>query len=358
MLGPALSLTSVTRTFQVPGPPAARRWRGETAAIVLLIALPVLVFGVPALLGHPVLPGDDLTQNFPLRVLAGQEIRSGHLPLYDPYIWSGAPLLAGWNAGAAYPFTFLFAVMPPGAAWTLNMILTWAVAGIGMFVFLRACRLRCVPGLLGALSFAFAGAMSAQVAHFGLVAGMSWVPVQLLCVLRLTGSRSVSSRLAWTGALAGSFGLTILAGEPRAIDDAGVVVGLYAVWQIARLGRRFGSPALSVAAGLALGACLGAVQWIPGLAVVATSQRGAGSVALFNSGSLPHRWLLLMLVPDLLGGSGSFGQPAFLANYNLAEVTGYVGILPLVAARGPSVRDAGSGASGQARARDGWSPSC
>ncbi len=39
-----------------------------------------------------------------------------------------------------------------------------------------------------------------------------------------------------------------------------------------------------------------------------------------------------MLVPDLLGGSGSFGQPAFFASYNLAEVTGYVGILPLVAA--------------------------
>jgi hypothetical protein len=39
-----------------------------------------------------------------------------------------------------------------------------------------------------------------------------------------------------------------------------------------------------------------------------------------------------MLVPDLLGGSGSFGQPAYFAHYNLAEVTGYVGILPLVAA--------------------------
>ena len=111
-----------------------------------------------------------------------------------------------------------------------------------------------------------------------------------------------------------------------------MVVGLYAVWQIARLGRRCGPAALSVAAAVALGACLGAVQWIPGLAVVATSQRGASSVALFNSGSLPHRWLLLMLVPDLLGGSGSFGQPAFFAGYNLAEVTGYVGILPLVAA--------------------------
>jgi hypothetical protein len=316
----------------VPGSRAARCWRGDTAAILLLIALPVLVYGVPALLGHPVLPGDDLTQNFPLRVLAGHEIRSGHLPLYDPYIWSGAPLLAGWNAGAAYPFTFLFAVAPAVAAWTLNMILTWAVAGTGMFAFLRACRLGRAPGLLGALSFAFAGAMSAQVAHFGLVAGMSWVPLQLLCVQRLTGPRSMASRLAWTAVLAGAFGLTILAGEPRAIDDAGVVVAIYGVWQIARLGRRWGPAALSVAAGLALGACLGAVQWLPGLAVVASSQRGASSVALFNSGSLPHRWLLLMLVPDLLGGSGSFGQPAFFANYNLAEVTGYVGILPLVAA--------------------------
>ena len=332
MLGPQLSLTSVTRSLLVPGPRAARRWRGDAAAILLLIALPALVYGVPALLGHPVLPGDDLTQNFPLRVLAGHEIRSGHLPLYDPYIWSGAPLLAGWNAGAAYPFTFLFAVVPPVAAWTLNMILTWAVAGTGMFAFLRACRLGRTAGLLGALSFAFAGSMSAQVAHFGLVAGVSWVPVQLLCVLRLTGPRTMASRLAWTAALAGAFGLTILAGEPRAIDDAGLVIAIYAVWQIARLGRRWGPAALSVVSGLALGACLGAVQWLPGLAVVATSQRGASSVALFNSGSLPHRWLLLMLVPDLLGGSGSFGQPAFFANYNLAEVTGYVGILPLVAA--------------------------
>src|SRR6202041_512812 len=168
--------------------------------------------------------------------------------------------------------------------------------------------------------------------HFGLVAGMSWVPVQLLCVLRLSQPRTMPSRLAWTGVLAGTFGLTILAGEPRAIDDAGLIVLLYAAWQIVRLGRRFGPAALSVASGLALGACLGAVQWLAGLAVVRSSQRGASSVALFTSGSLPHRWLLLMLVPALLGGSGSFGQPAFFASYNLAEVTGYVGILPLVAA--------------------------
>src|SRR5579872_4550640 len=102
--------------------------RGDVVAAVLLIALPAVIFGVPALLGHAVLPGDDLTQNFPLRVLAGQQIRGGQLPLYNPYIWSGAPLLGSWNAGAAYPLTLLFAVFPATAAWTLNLIITWAVA--------------------------------------------------------------------------------------------------------------------------------------------------------------------------------------------------------------------------------------
>ena len=104
-------------------------------------------------------------------------------------------------------------------------------------------------------------------------------------------------------------GLIIVAGEPRAIDDAVVLVGGYALWRVIRRGRGRGPAALSLAAGLVLGVGLGAVQWLPGLAAVSTSQRGTATMALFNSGSLPHRWLLLMLVPDLLGGSGSFGEP-------------------------------------------------
>ena len=356
------------------------RRRGDVVAVVALVALPAVIFGLPALLGHAVLPGDDLTQNLPLRVLAGQQIRAGHLPLFDPYIWSGAPLLAGWNAGAAYPLTWLFAILPGTAAWTVNMIVTWAVAGLGMFCFLRALRLASVASFLGAFSFAFAGGMSAQVTHFGLVAGLSWVPLALLSILRLSQDRPMASRpgrsvgagrevgrggpggrsgragrsvgagwsgkhsresragraqpgrCCWTAVLAVAIGLVILAGEPRAIDDACVVVLIYAAWQVARLGRRAGPAAVSVAAGLILGAALGAVQWLPGVAAISSSQRGADSMALYSSGSLPVRWLLLTLVPDLLGGSGSLGQPSFFGFYNLTEVTSYVGLLPLVAA--------------------------
>ena len=313
--------------------------RGDVIPVLLLALLPAVVFGIPALLGHAVVPGDDLTQNFPLRELAGSQLRAGHLPLYDPWIWSGAPLLGGWNAAAAYPLTWLFAILPGTAAWTAGLILTWETAGLGMFCFLRALRLGRLAGFLGALSFAFAGAMSAQVSHFGLVAGMSWVPLVLLAILRLCQDSAAraprgarGARFRWIAVLTVSAGLVILAGEPRAVDDALVIVLGYATWMIARLGRDWFRGAVSVTAGLALAACLGAVQWLPGLAAVSTSQRAAGSVALFDSGSLPVRWLLLTLVPDLLGGSGSLRQPAFFSGYNLTEVTSYVGILPLVAA--------------------------
>jgi hypothetical protein len=326
------ALVSGVATAEVRGTPVSWGRRGDVIAVVVLVALPVVIFGVAALLGHADLPGDDLAQNLPLRALAGRDIRAGQLPLLDPYIWSGAPLLAGWNAAAAYPLTWLFAILPGTAAWTVGLIATCVVAGLGMFCFLRALRLASLASFLGAFSFAFSGGMSAQVAHFGLVAGLSWVPLGLLSILRLSQDRPLVSRCRWTAVLGLAFGLVILAGEPRAIDDACVILLIYAAWQVARLGRHAGPALVSVTAGLALGLCLGAVQWLPGLTAISSSQRGVDSMALYSSGSLPVRWVLLALVPDLLGGSGSLGQPGFFGFYNLTEVTSYVGLLPLVAA--------------------------
>ena len=321
------------RPRQMPAPTIGFP-RHSRSSIGVLVALPVLVFAIPAMLGHPVVPSDDLIQNYPLRVLVGSQLRHGHLPLFDPYIWSGAPLLGGWNAGAAYPLTWLFAVLSGPTAWTVNLIVTWWVAGLGTFAFLRMSRLSPVASFLGGLSFAFAGAMTAQVAHFGFVAGMSWVPVGLVAVLKLSERPELRARLAWTCALAGAWAMVILAGEPRAIDDAVVIIAMYALWRAWQLGRRSGRWRFMgyVSIGAVLGAAVGAVQWLPGIEAVHTSQRAMHTVALFDSGSLPPKWLLLSIVPDLFGGSGSFGQPTFFGQYSLSEITGYVGLMPLVAA--------------------------
>ena len=36
-----------------------------------MVALPTIVFALPALFGHPAIAQDNLIQNFPLRVLTG-----------------------------------------------------------------------------------------------------------------------------------------------------------------------------------------------------------------------------------------------------------------------------------------------
>ena len=308
------------------------RDRGDRVAVIVLGIVPLLWYGIPAATGHPLLPGDDLVQNFPLRVLVGQQLRHGTLPVYDPYIWSGAPLLGGWNAGALYPFTFLFAFLPGALAWTVNEFVVYWVAVLGLYALLRTLGRRPVSSALGAASFGFAGAMDVHLVHFGLVAGTSWAPLIMLSVVKISRAQTWVPRLRWSAVLAVAGALVVLAGEPRAIDTVVIVSMIFFVWTVVRQPRPVTPVLVAVGIGVAVATLLSAVQWLPGAMAVSTSQRAANTYALYGSGSLPWRWLALAFVPGLLGGSHSFGTADWLAGYNLPEVMSYVGLLPLVAA--------------------------
>ena len=98
--------------------------RRDVVAVTALLGIPLIALSIAALAGYPLLTGDDLTQNYPLSVLSGQLIAHGRLPVYDPYLWSGTPLLAGASAHALLPSTLLFAFLPHLTAWVLAEALT------------------------------------------------------------------------------------------------------------------------------------------------------------------------------------------------------------------------------------------
>ncbi len=83
--------------------PTGTRARGRPVGRLTAVfaAVSAAVFGLPAAAGTTWRVGDNLIQNFPLRLLVGTDLRHGQLPLWDPYLWSGSPLLAGFKAGAA-----------------------------------------------------------------------------------------------------------------------------------------------------------------------------------------------------------------------------------------------------------------
>ena len=297
------------------------------------MVLPLALFLLPLAFGRVAVPGDDLTQNYPVRYLVGLDLRHGHLPLWDPFEWSGTPLLAGFNAGAFYPATLLFAFLPAPLAWDLGQVATYALCGVGIFLFLRRVGLSPLPCWLASLAFTWGGYMAAHEAHMGLVEGASWTGWILLALDHLArpGPRRGASA-GWAGFLGLAVGLVCLAGDPRAVSSAAVPAILYAGWLWWREPRARRRLVGWLIAAAVVGGLIATAQLLPGLPAQLASQRGGRSLEAFGAGSLTAARLVLLAFPFLLGGFGSLGLPPFAADYNITEVTGYVGLLTLAGA--------------------------
>ena len=325
----------------------------DRRAVLVLVVVPVLVFVGPALFGWPAISGDNEIQNFPLRVFSGELLAQGHLPLWNPYIWSGSRHLGGMNAGSLYPFTLFFTVLPATAAWVLNLLGAYWAAGLGLYALLRQFRLAPLAALLAAITYAFGGAMVGQMVHLPIIEGMGWIPFMVLAQVRLawvlfrTGPSGADGSAAnpvggspwpWVALLAASIGAILLTGEPRSMAEAELVATPMALWLA---GRRY--PGVTIAlrqraaylgyslVGAVWAVAIGAVQLVPGWGFITSSQRSTETYGFLAAGSVHPIWSALLLVPDLFGGNGIGNQPVYFNSYNLPEVTGYVGLLPLVA---------------------------
>ena len=326
------------------------RWVRTHPGLVVVLVVPFVIFTVPLFWDRVYLDGDNFLQNFPLRALVGRDLRHGVLPLLNPYLFSGTPLLGGFNAAAAYPTTWLMAVLPQLTAWTVNLAVTYDVAVIGTYLFLRRQPLSSTAATFGAATFAFAGCMSAQIVHIDLIEGAAWLPWILLAIHQLTRPPTTDRRSGrvertarrrarwWVGVLAVALGLSFLSGGAEAIIDSVVLVAIYAVWQWVALrharppgSKAVGRSVVRVGLGAVGGLALGAAQWLPGLAFAEQSQRASSSsYQFFSSGSLPLRMTVLIASPFIVGTNQN--QPAYYTGpYNFPEVTSYVGILALIA---------------------------
>lgn len=305
------------------------RNHANAIAIAVLIAIPAAIFAAAYLFGgHLLLSGDNLLQNYPLRVLVGTDLRQGSLPLWDPFVWSGTPLLAGLNAGAFYPMTLLFAVVSSHVAWVIGQIFVFSSVGVGTFLLFRSGGTSAFTAFLGAFSFTFAGAVASQTAvHIDMGEGLASLPWALLAVRRIGDD----GRWRWAVLLGIAFALSILAGSPEAILDTAalcVAFALFTLWGRRAMWQVYAS---RIAVGAAMAVGLTAFVWIPALHFISHSQRPSGGEFFASEYSFPPYAGILALVPYLEGGYSLFSQPAYFGQSNLEEVSIYIGILPVIA---------------------------
>lgn len=246
------------------------------------------------------------------RQLAASELAAGNLPLWNPYIFGGVPLLGGFQAAVLYPPNLVYLLLPTTTAINCEFILHLMIAGGLTYVWLGGHALQRPARLFGALLFAFSGPVYTCIAggHLPHLDTIAWAPGILLVLDRLRTRPTAG----WVTAGAVIVALQQLAGFPEIAFLTALFAGIYCVltgWaasadipqrrlRVQRLGRSLGLFAVIYL----IGAGLAAIQILPGLEAAAESTRSTNiDYATASSYGIGWDSLVTLVVPFVFGGS-------------------------------------------------------
>jgi hypothetical protein len=303
------------------------RKRIFTAAVLILMPL---IYFYPAVIGKTTLaPGDGWTQILGIRVLIGEMIKNGQLPFWNPFIFSGMPLMASIQPGALYPPSWLFAVLSPQVAMNMMVITTYHIALIGTYLYARRIGCNRVGSMIAGIAFAFGGYMVSHLGHTNRIAAAAWTPWIVLAIEELY------LRLRWRWVAFGALfiALQILAGEPQVTCYTVMAAGAYGLFSLtlreAREDRRrflFGAVAMSVC-----GSLMSAIQLLPSRELLKLGERAALTYEYFSGFSLPPRQIFQGIFPYFFGGAGTAPYKiAYWGMWNPTEVASYVGMTAMI----------------------------
>jgi hypothetical protein len=305
-----------------------RRLSALDAALLLALAGLVLLTFWKLALTNRVLAGVDVFSYFyPYRDYVSQALRAGRLPLWNPYLFMGAPLLANSQAAVLYPLHWPLTGLPAPRQVAWSIVVHLWLAGAGTYLFARRhVRLGRPAAFVAATALALGGFLGAQVEHLNQLNASAWLPWLLLCVAGSIGAAEPRKR--WGAVLAGAIvvGLILLAGHTQAAYIVVFGAGAYVlVRALPSLRGRHWAKALQGPVDLLLmglgGAALAAAQLLPTLQLSGLAVRSGGlPYSEAASFSLKPTLVFKAFLPPLLWA------PPF------SEYVAYVGLVGLALA--------------------------
>ncbi|HEX8475203.1 MAG TPA: YfhO family protein [Pyrinomonadaceae bacterium] len=302
---------------------------GHAAALLVALA-PLVYFFSPAHGGLVLCSGDCITFNLPLRVAAARIVADAHLPLWNPYLFGGMPLLAAVQGGILLPLNWFFLVFNAPTAMNLAMYSTYALAGLGAYLYARRTGANIAGAIATGFIWQFSGFLVAQIGHTNVIQTACLLPWLLWTMDGYAATR----RRVWGATLACTVALQTFAGHPQTLAYSLLLAAAYAIFMATRrehVERR--RPYLWSLLLMATGVTLAAVQILPTLELMHNSVRAEASYDFFSSFSMPPSFLLTYFAPYILGGGD---RTLFRAPYTgvafYGEYIGYVGVAALALA--------------------------
>ncbi len=249
-----------------------------------------------------VLANRDIPQfHLPLRT-AFRRLAEGGLPVWNPWLHGGQPILSNPSYAAFYPPSWLVLVVSPAYALSLLAVFHAAVAFAGAWFLARRLGAGRGAAALAALGYTGSGALLSLLSAFTLFCSMAWFPWVLAA-----GDAALERRAWLRPALlaGGALALQLLNGEPVTVVVSGLgLLGL----GLARAVRRPVRPliALRMAVPVVVALALAAVQLLPTAQRLADSPRAGGlDPKQASTWSAPPSRLVELAFPRF------FGDPAW-----------------------------------------------
>ena len=269
---------------------------------------------------------DTLRQLYPWRYLGMETLRSGQWPLWNPYNFCGAPLLANFQSAIFNPLNILFFILPFYLAWSIQVMAQPLLASLFFYFFVRNIKISLSGALIGAIAWGYSSFMVVWLEYNTIGHVILWLPLALLAVNLMAKKFSFTSG----SLLVFSLAMSAFAGH---IQDFAVVfvfvqAYLFYLFIIEKKFKFFGWLKVFLVGHLVFIIC--AIQMLPGLELILNSARTPlDHNQLMNSVLLTPWQLIVAFIPDF------FGNPAnrnyFLPGTYIGKVL-YVGLIPLLLA--------------------------
>ncbi len=277
------------------------------------------LFGGPVKNGIPDVPGEI----FPMRSLVIDFWQKGIVPLWNPYVFSGTPLAANFQAAAFFPLNFLFFMLPKIDAWSLLVLLQPIFAAVFMFGFCRELKLSKEASLFSGLAFMFCGYLTVWGSYTTTGYSILILPLVLFLIERYYNERNIAVLSFIPIVLAFSF----FSGHIQSWLYVFLSAFFYTLGKLCGDFKNSKKAFLLVLVALTIVIPLVAIQLLPTLEFYQFTGR---SLLKNNPGQvgIPPLYLITLLAPDF------FGNPVTRNDWfgTYAEWSGYVGLITVVLA--------------------------
>jgi hypothetical protein len=209
-----------------------RRWPPWRALLTgATLAGATLAICWPLGLTNRILAGvDAFTYFMPYWAYRMAELRAGHLPLWNPYLFLGAPFLANPQAAVLYPPHWLLNGLTPSQALVWSALLhVWLAAGLMYVCGRRTLGLSRPAAWLAAGLFAWGGFMLGKVENINQLNALAWLPGLLWSYDVARRADAWRTRLRGVVALSVMMALQILAGHTQTAFVNLVGLGLFSI---------------------------------------------------------------------------------------------------------------------------------